>query len=219
MRLPVEIKEKALSLRRKGFSIKEIAKTLNVAQGTSSIWVRNVLLNKQARKRLEKRKLICYYNAGIAWKQKRERRDQIALIGARAELQKINPKKEELKLYCALLYWCEGTKGERETVQFTNSDAELIKLFLTLLRKSFVIKEQKFRVALHLHSYHNEKKQNFFWSQLTKIPQSQFRKTYWKPNTKKRIKDNYPGCIKIIYHDINIARELKAIFKEFARGM
>ena len=45
-RLPIEIKEKAFGLRKKGYSIKEIAKKLNIAQSTSSLWVRDIELNK-----------------------------------------------------------------------------------------------------------------------------------------------------------------------------
>jgi len=36
-RLPLNIKEKAISLRRKGYSIKEISVNLSIAKSTSSL--------------------------------------------------------------------------------------------------------------------------------------------------------------------------------------
>ena len=215
MRLPIETKEAAIKLRKQGYSIKEISQKFNISKSTSSLWVRNVSLNKKAQKRLENRKLVGYYRAGITWANKRKEREKMELIKARKALEGINFRKSDLKLHCALLYWCEGTKGEKETVQFVNADPSLIQLFLFLFRKSFLLDEKKFRVALHLHDYHNEKKQKKFWAKLTKIPENQFYKIYWKPHTKKRIKEGYPGCARVIYHDLSIARELKAFYREF----
>jgi len=70
---------------------------------------------------------------------------------------------------------------------------------------------------MHLHSYHNENIQKDFWSNLTKIPKTQFNKTFLKPHTGKRIRDNYPGCVAIIYHDRALARLLKEIYRLFAK--
>ncbi len=217
MRLPIEIKERAINLRKRGYSVKEIARECNIAQSTSSLWLRNVPLDKKAQERLEKRKLIGYYRAGNTWKRKRIEREKEELASAREVLKEIKYKKTDLKLYCALLYWCEGSKGDKDSVKFVNSDPTLIHLFLFLFRKSFSVDEKKFRAILHLHDYHDDKKQKKFWSKITGIPESQFYKTYRKPNTKKRIKEGYPGCISTAYYDCSVARELKAIYKEFAK--
>ncbi len=48
-----ELKEKAISLRKQGYSIKEIAAELNIAQSTSSLWLSNIILNSTAQKRLD----------------------------------------------------------------------------------------------------------------------------------------------------------------------
>ena len=114
-----------------------------------------------------------------------------------------------------MIYWCEGNKSLRDSVFFTNSDPRLIANFLHLFRNSFDIDESKFRVCMHLHDYHNEEKQLNFWSDVTFIPKNQFFKSYKKLNTKKRIRDNYQGCIQVRYYDINIARKLQAVAKEF----
>jgi hypothetical protein len=112
------------------------------------------------------------------------------------------------KAICSLLYWCEGNSSRYGKVSFTNSDPRLVKTFLHFLRNSFEIDESKFRPCVHLHQYHNPKRQLGFWSKTTGIPKKQFIKPYLKPNTGKRIRDNYPGCINIKYHSTDTARQL-----------
>ena len=216
IKLPPDIKEKAVSLRKKGYSVKEISDNLGIAKSTSSLWTRDVKLNKRASKRLIGRRLIGYYNAALRWKNKRKEDEKKYKIFAEKIIDKIRKDSNYNKVYCALLYWCEGTKGYKGEVRFANSDPALIKTFLSLLRSAFKIEERKFRVLMHLHEYHDEQKQKDFWSKLTKIPKNQFHKTFLKSHTQKRIKDDYQGCVAIYYNDCVVAREIKAIYKAFS---
>lgn len=218
-RYPVELKEKAKSLRDKGYSIKEIAKELKISQNTSSLWVRDIKLNKRAQKRLKERCLLAYYKSAIRWNEKIEKEKREIQSDVVKTVKGLRRDIKHIRIYCSLLYWCEGGKGYYESVRFVNSDPILIKTFLTLFRKGFKPTESKFRVLMYLHSYHNEIIQKKFWSDLTKIPIVQFNKTFLKPNTKKRIKDNYPGCVAISYHDRKVARVLRATYKVFSEKM
>lgn len=215
----LKIKEKAIYLREQGYSIKEIAKLLKISSSTSSIWLRNLELNKKAIERLERRKLLGYYKLAKTWDKKRKEYNKKNLKFA-AKI--INPHiftKNLLIIYAALLFWCEGSKCERSTFKFTNSDPKLISALLKLIRKSCDIQEIKFRVRLHLHDYHNEYEQKLFWSKITNIPLEQFTKAYLKPHTKKRKHPDYPGCATIIYHDVNVLRKLKSIFQLFSEKL
>jgi len=216
-RLPVKTKNRALKLRLRGYSIKEIADKLHIAKSTSSLWVRNVKLNERSQKRLEGRRLLPYYKSAIRWRQKREDEEKRNRSDAVKTVKGLKKDIRYARIYCSLLYWCEGGKGYYESVRFVNSDPVLIKTFLILFRKSFQLDENKLRVLMHLHSYHNEKTQKSFWSNLTKIPKTQFNKTFLKPHTKKRIKDNYPGCVVICYHNRKVARILRATYKAFSK--
>lgn len=134
-------------------------------------------------------------------------------------LRDIPETKELFKLYCALLWWCEGNK-QLSYVRFTSSDPTLIANYLLVLRKGFTIDESKLRVLIHLHAYHDEKKQKSFWDEITKIPLSQFHKSYQKTNTGIRTHNNYQGCIAVSYYDAKIAKELEAIYNAFTlRGI
>ena len=218
-RLSIKIKEKAFDLRKNGYSVKEIANKLGIAKSTSSLWVRHIELNKKAQERLKKRRLLPYYKAGLRWQKKKIEEEQRYQSLA---LETVNKTKKDFshnKLYCALLYWCEGGKGWKEGIRFVNSDPMLIQSFLKLFRSTFDVDEKKFHLLMHLHDYHDEQKQKVFWSNLTKIPKNQFYRTFHKSHTKKRIKENYPGCVALHYNNLKIARELKAIYKAFSRNL
>ena len=216
-KLPIAIKERAKKLRLAGFSIEGVARELGIAKSTSSLWLRGLSLNKVAIKRLEKRRLAGNRKIALIWKQKRKKQDDENLFLAEEVAKNIKKNIFHNKLYCSLLYWCEGGKGEGEGIRFVNSDPILIKTFLKLFRSAFPVDENKFRALMHLHKYHDEKKQRKFWSEMTKIPESQFHKTFLKANTGKRTKANYPGCIAIYYNSCRISREIKLIFQVFSK--
>jgi hypothetical protein len=115
-----------------------------------------------------------------------------------------------------MLFWGEGSKTTR-TVIFTNSDPEMIRVFMKLMRWSFKLNESKFRIRLHLHEYHDEVKQKKFWSKASGLPLSKFTKIYLKRNTGKSKKEGYPGCACISYHDANVAIELYLLRQVFSK--
>ncbi len=116
------------------------------------------------------------------------------------------------KLILAVLFWCEGQKDTGEGIKFINSDPQMVRLFLHILRTQFPLQESKFRALLHLHDYHDEQEQLKFWSDVTRIPISQFHRSYRKPHTGKNTRDGYPGCISIRYSDVRLAKTLKMIY-------
>lgn len=208
---------KAQKLRKSGYSLNEISQRLNISKSTASLWSRGIILSDKAKRRLLKRisqaqfisaqKRILKTDA-IRQRYEKEGGD---LIG------RIKTSKDLIKLFCGLLYWCEGSKADDNVLQFTNSEPKLTASFIGLLRKSFKLDERKFRVSLHLHGYHSVQKQINFWSKITKIPKSQFIKPYRKPNTGKRIKVDYQGCANIRYNDTKVARELLGIGRAFLK--
>ena len=212
--MKIKEKNRVIILRKKGHSINELSKIFKVSKSSISLWVRNIHLNKKALIRLKKRSLN---GRKKSIKVKREKREKIVdkiVIKVQHEIKKIDNSKNLNKLFCSLLYWCEGGK-ENTSVRFINSDPNMIVAFLYLFRSSFKINEKKFRACLHLHKYHDEFKQKIYWSKITKIPVCQFLKTYKQSNTGKRQKKNYPGCVSIRYYDYRVAIELNILWKIF----
>jgi hypothetical protein len=210
---PVKIKVDAVKLRQKGFSLSEISQKLSISKSTASLWLKDISLSPLAINNLKRKKILGQYKTILLRKKKRKTLlSEIEKLSTKT-IDKIYLNKNLAKTFCSLIYYCEGIKGSDTRVTFINSEPTLIKLFLKFFRTAFKTSENKFRVLMHLHNYHDEKTQKLFWSGITKIPISQFSKTFWKQNTAKRIKKSYPGCISIRYYDARIAKELLILYK------
>ena len=199
MSYSIQIKTNAIELRKKGFSLSEIAKRLHISKSTISEWVSSIELSASAQKRLADKKIIGQYKSVLLKRELAVKKRKIAQELASKEISKIAFSKELLKLCCALLWWCEGNK-DTTMVRFTSSDKTLI---------------SKFRALVHIHAYHDDETQKKYWSQITKIPLSQFNASFKKKNTGIRTKIGYPGCVAISYYDAKIAKELEAIYNAF----
>ncbi|MFA5021322.1 MAG: helix-turn-helix domain-containing protein [Patescibacteria group bacterium] len=213
--MKIELKKRAVALRRKGHSIKEVAKNLNIAQSTVSSWLRNIKLSKSAQIRLD-----AHSKQGALRGVATNRRRSVAVLrGIRQQVSKdfhqFDWTKEQKKLACALIFWAEGSKMSN-CVGFTNSDPKMLATFINLLRDGFNIDESKLRLLIHIHEYHNDLKQRKFWSKVTGINIKQFNKSYIKPHTGKNKRKNYPGCASLRYYDYKVAIELTEIYKFFS---
>lgn len=217
MPYPIELKENAIKLRTQGYSYKEIAGKLNIAKSTASHWLRDIRLSIQAQKRLQGRRIFGYYKTMKTKRKKKRLLLKKYSSWANEILKKIEIGKTLSQIFCALLYWAEGGKFTDNHLEFTNSDPKIIKIFLKLLKKGFEIDEKKLKANIHLHEYHIEKKQKKFWSKITGIPSSQFNKSYLKPHTKKRVRENYPGCVRICYYSADTARRIKALYSSLIK--
>jgi predicted transcriptional regulator len=211
MQTDLNKKEKAIKLRKKGKSIREIEKILGIARSTLSDWLKNVKLSKEQIERLERRRL-----ANLA-----KGRAKALLINKTAKLERIKKIQREVKkfmseikinkklgeLIFAIFYLAEGTKREN-SITFANSDPNLLKAFLNLFRYLYRPNESRFRCCLHLRKDQPEEKLKNYWSRILKIPKSQFHKTQFDKRTIKPTFKDYKGVCVIIYFDINLQRRL-----------
>ncbi len=209
-----DLKIKAIKLRSRGYSINEIFQKTGVAKSTAHLWTKKVVLNKKAKLRIIKRGDDGRAKGAAAIRLKKELLKKQIRSKISKEIRQLKFSKEMNKLLCAMLFWCEGSRNDSHVV-FTNSDPILIATFLKLFRSSFKLQENKFNVCVHLHEYHNEAKQIEFWSNITKIPVSQFMKPFHKSNTGKNKRLGYPGCAAINYYDYKVALELHYVWKMF----
>ncbi len=215
----IDIKNKAIKLRKAGYSLFEISQKLKVSKSTASIWLRKVNLGLAAQKRLSNRILLSS-KKGLQSIQNKRNLVKVEIEKSVMLLQtQIKIHKNIKKLLCAMLFWAEGEKKSLSSVVFINSDPIMISTFLKLFRTSFNLDEKKFRILVHVHEYHNDKLIKKYWSKLTQIPISQFYRSYLKANTKKRIRQNYKGTISVRYYDYKIALELSMIYNRFARSL
>ncbi|MFA5030100.1 MAG: hypothetical protein WC495_00740 [Patescibacteria group bacterium] len=86
-------------------------------------------------------------------------------------------KNEKLKIAGTMMYWGEGTKNGNSVV-LSNSDPEMIKLFLKFLRTVCGISENRLRIVLHYYANQEELSLKRYWCRLTRIPLVQFSKSF-----------------------------------------
>lgn len=208
----------AKKLRLKGFSYGEISQKLNIAKSTAYLWVNKIELDDKARAELDRKRTLSRLKALKVLKEIRKSRIGDIEKHANDSIKDIRLSKNLSKLLCSFLYWCEGSKNKNSLI-FTNSDPNMIRSYLKLLRSSYEINEKKFRALVHVHKYHNEVEIKKFWSKITNIPLSQFSKSYLKSNTKKVIREGYKGTVCIYYYDYRIALELGFIYNRFAESI
>lgn len=200
-------------MRKRGRSLNEIHATTKIAKGTLSVWFSDVELSEHAQsKLLQKIKRGRYVSAENKKKRTRDAFQQYLKEGEE-EIESLHIDAPLARIMCVLLYWCEGAKSEKTGIVFTNSDPDLVRTFLHLLRVGFDIDEKKFSVCVHIHKYHNAKTQLDFWSKTTNIPLGGFIKPYQKQNTGKRTRKDYQGCASIRYYSNDLARKILMLGK------
>ena len=71
----------------------------------------------------------------------------------------------------------EGSKREKWSVKFTNSDPVIIKLIMRFFREICKVSEDKFRPLVFIHDNCDEVKSLKYWSKIAKVPEEQFWKS------------------------------------------
>ncbi len=214
-RYPDHVKIRASDLRKQGASLNEISQELGVAKSTASLWTKGMWLDQKAWDILVTKSHLSLEFANAAQKYRRQKLFEEIRLDALKTISDIPTTISVCKALCSFLYWAEGCKN-LSYVNFMNSDPQMVRTFLHLLRKGYKTDPKKFRVQIHLHDYHSKNEITAFWSSVTQIPQQQFRKPYLKPNTGKRKRLNYNGCVSIRYYDFKVAREIRYIYNAYA---
>jgi len=177
-------KKIAINLRLTGQSYLQISQALQIPKSTLSYWLKNIKISKQAQEKISKR---AYSKSVEALIKRNKKQTVVAGLKAQTILEKSAAEAKKLannKLFVAgvSLYWAEGYKkgaygSKYKSVDFTNSDPEMIKVMMNFFRKFFKIEENKFKLLLMAHPNININKTILFWSKITKLPRSQFTKT------------------------------------------
>ncbi|PIY96753.1 MAG: hypothetical protein COY66_03120 [Candidatus Kerfeldbacteria bacterium CG_4_10_14_0_8_um_filter_42_10] len=155
---------------------------LNIPKSTLATWFSELNWSQEIKKELTRKanyiakKRLCIINKARreSWERWREQ----ARIQARKNFVKL--KNNPLFIAGVMLYWGEGdSKIENSIVRLSNTNPQLIKMFSLFLQKTCGVPKEKIKIALILYPDLNEGKCHQFWSQVTNIPSTQFRKTQY----------------------------------------
>lgn len=191
-----KLKRQAITLRKKGWSYREISEKLDVAKSTVRSWCINVLLSPKDKERLYTRQVMLLARGSQSQKERRKR--EIAEIIKKAEKEVQTPLFwDTYQLFGAALYWAEGAKTNNFCV--CNSDPHLILFMVKWFERVFEVSPKNLKTYLNIYSQQSDQEIKKFWSNLTGIPVDNFGKSFVKPPNKGYKKNNlYYGTIKIL---------------------
>jgi len=212
-------KEQATKLRLQGKSYSQITDLLKVPKSTLSGWLQNIVLSESSQEKISLRAKKKSTEALIKKNKQQthlaQQRAQSTRLQAAIEVGKLS--KRELFLIGTALYWAEGYKrpivhnGKKRTyhpIKLSNSDPQLIVVFMEFLKQVCQVPESKISAGIRIYQHHNAQQLLQFWHKTTKIPLNKFHKFYYgvsKSSLGKRPFNILPyGTIQIVVNDTKL---------------
>jgi biotin operon repressor len=153
--------QKIKDLRRSGHSINDLVRILSIPKTTIWHHIQSLKILPKYSKILRERQ------GGSKIKKEKE------LLKAKEEAkQLLDTESRDLYIIAPVLYWAEGSKRRCE---FVNTDGEMIKLYLKIIRGNFKISENLIQPVLRIFSNHDKNESLNYWSKITKIPETKFQ--------------------------------------------
>ncbi len=217
MFMKVELKNKAIALRKEGNTYSEIMKVIPVAKSTLSDWLKQVGMVKEVKQIFTEKRRLASLKGGQA--KRKQRVDLYNLITGKAEKEIGRMTRRELWLVGTALYWAEGSKekeGRPGTgISFSNSDYQMVNLFLKWLMFVINIPREEISCEIYIHDSYRDEIPRFqkYWSTKTGLPLSYFNTVYFKRikiNTKrKNVGDLYNGQLRVkVYRSSSLNRQV-----------
>jgi hypothetical protein len=208
----------ARRLRHEGRSIKYIARRVGVSQSSVSVWVRDIALSPEQTERLS-------LNRGMHPRQVRAREvrsewHRARRRGAQEDGRLYARAGDPLHVAGCMLYWAEGSKT-RNAVKITNSDPEVLRLFVRYLRAYFDVPDDRFRVTCNLFADHIVKRAAIeqYWLDQLELPHESLCKsvvnTYSKYSQKKRANRLQYGTCRVAVNQTAIVQHIFGAIQEY----
>ncbi len=166
-----ELKQKAIRLRKDGYSYSMISERLCVSKSTLHYWLSEIpyTANDEVRQRIGEARAR---SGEVKHQQKLETFRQSAKQ-AKKDIGTLSQR--DLFMLGLGIYIGEGEKGE--VIGVINSDPRIIVLMMRWFMEVCELKKDNFSIAIHLYPDNNQKQCLQFWSEVTGLPQAQFGKT------------------------------------------
>ena len=204
-------RQRAIALRLGGATYSKIRTRMKVGKSTLSHWLKNITLTNEQLEKINKdsksRRIENYIKTT---KKRRQKIIEESIENERAALGNIT--RRDLLIAGLFLYLGEGSKTEWFRVVLSNSDPEVINFWIFWLRKIIRVKREKIIVYIHLYKDMNIEKELSFWSKITKLPRTNFRKPYVKKATTKKINhwSHGHGTCNISVGDVKLKHRIMA---------
>lgn len=205
MEAKLKDKENVIKLRKLGYSYSEILKKVRVSKSSLSSWLRDVKITNSQIERLRSKNANARKLGSLVLKKMRIEKTKRIVDKAKSEIVDLNDN--YLKIIGTILYWAEGSKQKEHNpskeLVFTNSDVNMIKIYLLWLRKCLFTKNENIVFEIYIHETYNKTKNELirYWSKVTGFPMKNFKKIYFKKNKVNSFRKNrgkeYNGVLRI----------------------
>lgn len=133
--------------------------------------------------------------------------------------EKLTKAEERLKFAAMMLYWAEGYKVGKNTIDFANSDPQMALIFKCFLSRICRVDEKRIRGHIYCYEGQDVKEVTRYWSRLLLIPEKQFTKPYVKKATAlgPRGPRMLHGLVHIVYCDKKLLRQILKWIEEYCQ--
>lgn len=207
-------RERARELRAQGWTLGEICEELDVSKASASVWCRDVevdgaVLEARRRHRHLRGNEGARQRGPNALQRRKATEIEAARLAGRARFPSLGD--DELLVLGLALYAGEGGKTDGP-VRFTNTDPRLVVAFLTWFRRFFEPDEARLRVRLYLHADLDLGAATGYWSEVTRIPVTQFTRPHRAaPDPAIRRAKHPMGCATVSYSCTQVHREVMGL--------
>lgn len=214
MKSLVHEKENAIALRRKGLSYNEILKQIPVAKSTLSLWLKDLPLTKSEKDVLKDKTSNNIsrgrIKAAAELRNRRLQREKEWLFQAR---EIFNSFADDPLFHAGIaLYWAEGAKTSNYWM-LINTDADIIRVMNTWLKKYLGASEEDIYFRLYLHKPYADGRCEEWWLNKLQTSKERFLKTVLKDTLhKSKQKSGHYGCLRI---EVRKSKRLLFMMKVF----
>jgi len=115
----------------------------------------------------------------------------------------------KLEMKAITMYWCEGTKIGR-TVDFTNTDLDMLKIWISYLRSRKDIEPKRIKIQVMTYPDADVTETKKFWSRKLGIPLEQFNQVFVKSTKSAGTYKNKKnmGTVKIRYNSKKLMEDI-----------
>lgn len=180
--------DQALHLRKRGFTLAEIAKICEISKSTASIWFKNkdfservTILNKRRAGQENAKRLSL-----VAKARATERRQRYKDAAHSAQVEFGNYQQDPLFMAGLTAYIAAGDHKDSRVIRLSHSSEDVHRLFITFVIKYLGVSKDKIHLWLLLYGASSEEHVMKKWSKKTTIPYSQFYKNQYVNKTTKQ---------------------------------
>ncbi len=199
MKARLEDRNKAIELRRKGLSYKEIQTFVRVSKGLLSMWLSDLELSPAEEKQLEskilERKKRGRLNSKISNQTRRLERERRTLKEAEIIFKK--RKGDPQFLMGIALFWAHGSKSS-SNFNFMSTDTDMIFIMFAWVQKYLSVGKDRVRVRICVPE--DQPTQAFvgFWAKNLGISENSIAVSREKTRKTKHITNPYyKGCVRL----------------------